>query len=473
MKDAAHSAQPAKIDKIEQELEASQHEHEPLLPQSNRIVVYGTGGNGALELVGHLQGILEHNDIEGRIDWTRDVALIETAFFHNRSPDEAPDDSEPTDPSMQHSSLDAPQTARGSLSQHVDDHSQLSTSTADLAAPEANQSETDPFSHTRPRGVLIFEDMRQYYNGMGMTVSGHTDVIVDLCQQNEVPYALVSRNDSGDDETKQAITALFALDQAPTVHEQLEPRPIKRDAASMVVEKSLREHAIRERVLADFDGEAPDAIFPLSGSIIQRKDGRYESVGSSDLSEHGLVTIGRARVIAGAEIAKLFPESAIVANSYNRFNPDEPTMASVVQDELRRRGIPEEQIILEEESFSTITQYVEMVKLAVEKKWTKLTILINEYYTPRATALFEHLDTIVQDDEFQRTLQEFKDMGAEVAFIESDEILGMMSERFTRHLDAVKQTPAYQETVAKEAQGLKDLLAGKYKFSPIPEKPRH
>ena len=242
---------------------------------------------------------------------------------------------------------------------------------------------------------------------------------------------------------------------------------------ALTTERALKEHTIRERVLADFDGEAPDAIFPLSGSIIQRKDGRYESVGSSDLSEHGLVTIGRARVIAGAEIAKLFPESAIVANSYNRFNPDEPTMALVVQGELRRRGVPEEQIILEEESFSTITQYVEMVKLAVEKKWTKLTILINEYYTPRATALFEHLDTIVQDDEFQRTLQEFKDMGAEVAFIESDEILGMMSERFTRHLDAVKQTPAYQETVAKEAQGLKDLLAGKYKFSPIPEKPRH
>ena len=223
---------------------------------------------------------------------------------------------------------------------------------------------------------------------------------------------------------------------------------------ALTTERALKEHTIRERVLADFDGEAPDAIFPLSGSIIQRKDGRYESVGSSDLSEHGLVTIGRARVIAGAEIAKLFPESAIVANSYNGFNPDEPTMASVVQDELRRRGVPEEQIILEEESFSTITQYVEMVKLAVEKKWTKLTILINEYYTPRATALFEHLDTIVQDDEFQRTLQEFKDMGAEVAFIESDEILGMMSERFTRHLDAVKQTPAYQETVAKEAQGV-------------------
>lgn len=87
-----------------------------------------------------------------------------------------------------------------------------------------------------------------------------------------------------------------------------------------------KDSAIREVVTRELGGLAPDAIFPLSGGIVKRRDGRWESTSGSDKSEHGLTTIGRVRTIAGAEIANLFPEVPVVANSYNRFNSTEPTM---------------------------------------------------------------------------------------------------------------------------------------------------
>lgn len=230
---------------------------------------------------------------------------------------------------------------------------------------------------------------------------------------------------------------------------------------------------IRELVTDSLDGASPDAIFPLSGGIAQRKNGNWRTLSGTDGNEHGLITISRARVIAGAKIAQLFPEATVVANSFNRFNPDEPTMASVAKQELLQRSIPEEQIMLEEQSFSTITQYTEMVKLAIENNWKNIAVIINEYYEPRAAALYDHLDSIVEDDDFQDTLTEFKENNGKVSFIVCDEVMGHMNPHYTEYLNRVKQTEAYENTVESEARGLKDLLDGKYRVVLSPEKPRN
>ncbi|HEY0965728.1 MAG TPA: YdcF family protein [Candidatus Saccharimonadales bacterium] len=231
--------------------------------------------------------------------------------------------------------------------------------------------------------------------------------------------------------------------------------------------------AIRELVTQDFNGLPPEVIFPLSGSIIQRRDGRWDTLSGSDVSEHGITTVGKVRTIAGAKIAHLFPDLPVVANSYNRFDPDEPTMASVHRDELIRKGVNPERIILEEESFSTITQYVEMIKMAVERGWTRVSVIINGYYEPRATALYEHLDSIVENAEFQQTLQQFKRMNGEVSFVVGDDIMKLMNKHYEAYFDELERTPAYQKTVTMEKKGLEDLLAGKYRVVLEPERPRY
>lgn len=229
---------------------------------------------------------------------------------------------------------------------------------------------------------------------------------------------------------------------------------------------------IREFVVADFNGESPDALFPLSGSITQRESGKWTTLNGSDVSEHGLVTVGRARVVAVTEVAHVFPEVPIVTNSFNRFDPTQPTMASVVKDELVQRKIDSNRIILEEDSFSTITQFTEMIKMAVQEKWNKVTVLTNEYNLPRSTLMYENLSSIVDDAEFQEVFRQFKEKGGIVSIIDADTIMRIMSDHFATYLDQVSQTEPYQETVRREKQGLEDLKKGEYKVTLSPEKPR-
>ena len=78
-----------------------------------------------------------------------------------------------------------------------------------------------------------------------------------------------------------------------------------------------KEDSIRELVTRDFNGLPPEVIFPLSGSIIKRHgriEGReWDTLSGSDLSEHGLTTVGKVRTIAGAEIARLFPDALVLS----------------------------------------------------------------------------------------------------------------------------------------------------------------
>lgn len=231
--------------------------------------------------------------------------------------------------------------------------------------------------------------------------------------------------------------------------------------------------AIRAAVTAGFDGEIPDVIFAHSGGMYYDENRGYHRTSSySQLTEHGQATGGRLRVIATASIAEAIPEATIVTNSFNRFDPEEPTMASVVRGELVKRGVKPERIEPEEQSFSTVTQMVEMVKMAVDKDWTKVVAMTNEFHFPRMTAMFDRLDTIIDDSDFQQTLSQFKQRGIQVRFIPAERILRMVSPHFAHYIDEVSKSEPYAKTVAMEAQGLEDLLAGKYRVVLNPEKPR-
>lgn len=214
----------------------------------------------------------------------------------------------------------------------------------------------------------------------------------------------------------------------------------------------------------------PDAIIVLSAGVREQlykgePTGNWESVAWGQAGDLGLHTGARTRVIAGAKIAEVFPDVPVVANSYNRNNADEPTMASVTKSELIKRGVDQDRIILEEDSFSTITQYIELLRLAKQAEWKNVVVTINEYYEPRATALFQHLPEIVNDTEVSQLWHEFKDKGGVVAFISSEPIMRAMSPHYTKYLEEVYGTEKYHEMVAKEAQGLRAIQEGQYKYS--------
>ena len=230
---------------------------------------------------------------------------------------------------------------------------------------------------------------------------------------------------------------------------------------------------IRSAVTEVFGGEVPDVVFAHSGGMyFNERRGTHQTTSYSQLTEHGLATGGRLRVIATAAIADAIPEVGIVTNSFNRFDPEEPTMASIVEGELTHRGVNPERIQREESSFSTITQLVEMVRLAVENKWERIAAMTNEFHFPRMIEMFERLDSIIDDDAFQQTLREFKQQGTQVGFITAESILRLVDSKYGNYIDQVARSPQYAHTVAAEAKGLEDLRAGRYRVVLTPEKPR-
>lgn len=238
---------------------------------------------------------------------------------------------------------------------------------------------------------------------------------------------------------------------------------------------------IREEVIGGPDAPVPDAVFSFSGGITYDKaHNRHRTLAYSDLSEHGLVTGSRSRVIATAYIAKAVPGIPIVTNSFNRFDPDEPTMASVIAGELTKpvRGVDPSRIVREEKSFSTVTQLIEMINLTNEHNWQRVAVVGNWWHFPRMTRMYENIDTIVryedpaQQEAFTKAVAEFRERGVEVRFIPCENILRTADSKYGAYLDAAEATEPFQKTLAAEERGVADLEAGKYRVVLKPEKPR-
>ncbi len=212
------------------------------------------------------------------------------------------------------------------------------------------------------------------------------------------------------------------------------------------------------------NGAVPDAIFVLSGGVeLHPKRGyRSPSYGGADFT--GLITGGRARVIAGAEISKSFPEITMVTTS--RGQEDRPTDAEIMAQELEDRGVDSGNVELEEESTSTLTELIQMIKIAEEKEWSKVAVLTNGYHVPRVKVMYDKLESIegLCDDAEVSSIRRFKEGGAEVSFVSAEDIMVNISPHYKNLIDKVEQSEGYKERLELEREGVEDLLAGRYKL---------
>jgi uncharacterized SAM-binding protein YcdF (DUF218 family) len=213
------------------------------------------------------------------------------------------------------------------------------------------------------------------------------------------------------------------------------------------------------------DGATPDVVFSMSGGIAEKpnKKGVYGSTAFTQKTDTGHVTGSKPRIIATTEIANVYPEIPIVATS--KVFDDEPTHASVIAEELISRGVDSNRIVYEEKSISTLTEVIEMVKLAVEKNWQHLAVITNSYHIPRMREMYQRLPEIVDDQLVQEAYRYFQEKGGEVSFIAAEDVMRVMSKRFENYLDRVAELPEYQRTVASEAKGLEDIRAGRYRVN--------
>jgi DUF218 domain len=213
----------------------------------------------------------------------------------------------------------------------------------------------------------------------------------------------------------------------------------------------------------------PDAIFVLSAGIIPietpRGDAQYKTTAYSDVDHKGFLGGGKARIIAAAEASSFFPEAPLVTDSYSaQKSGEEPTHAEVMAEELQHYGVPKERIIKEERSVDTITELVEMIKLAALHKWHNIAVVSNAYHIPRIQEMYRQLDTLASKDDtdFGAAMKEVAQNPIEISFVSAEDILPIRSEHYVKLIEEMENTSAFKNRVAAEEQGLKQLREGTY-----------
>ena len=159
------------------------------------------------------------------------------------------------------------------------------------------------------------------------------------------------------------------------------------------------------------------AIFILSASEREINIGdtkKYRPDAYSNLDNKGSIGGGHARVIATAELGKYFPDVKLVTTSAPE-KTDE-SLARIYAKELESLEIPEEQIILEEKSTDTLTELIEMIKIARNNAWESVAVLTSEQHIERASEMLNHLkkgDRVVTSSGFYAVIVGIGDASVE------------------------------------------------------------
>lgn len=199
----------------------------------------------------------------------------------------------------------------------------------------------------------------------------------------------------------------------------------------------------------------PDAIIVLSGGSVPLGNGRegpagFRSTTYEERDAFGTLG-GRARVEAAAVLATRFPDAVIVATC-KRGN-EAITHAQIIAHELTELGVSRERILLEERSETTREQVKEALALAAERGWALIVFVSNEYHLPRVRAFSERMHP-----------------APSIEYISAESVLSEHDPEFASRFAMVKQTPAYQERLTAEKNGLEAIERGTYESAPPQDK---
>ena len=160
------------------------------------------------------------------------------------------------------------------------------------------------------------------------------------------------------------------------------------------------------------------------------------------------------RVLAAVFLFERDPDMYVVAvggkGQYAQ-TPGAPTVASVLTDELRAAGIPQEQIVLEERSGNTYQQLLALAQLA-EQSDTTIQIISNNWHLPRIQAMLAHAPALQKS-----TLRDAQLVSAEDVVIQFDA-------GWKEKIEQVLRSPAMAKRLAIERQGVEQIKAGTYSF---------
>jgi uncharacterized SAM-binding protein YcdF (DUF218 family) len=223
----------------------------------------------------------------------------------------------------------------------------------------------------------------------------------------------------------------------------------------------------------------PEALFILGHDVVKNKNtGEFKSGSYGHTDPIGRIGGAKARSIAATELHRHFPRATLVANSWSTYTGEYVSHARITADELKVRGVAASDIIVQENSYSTFTELLELVRLVVDNDWHHVVAIANEFQIPRAQAMLERIGDLhdpkgeSRKPEVREHIEKFLQTPARITFVSAEDILSKKDARFKKIIDAAKQLPEWRATIQRDLESAQKVRDGEYwKDSPDWEKP--
>lgn len=203
-----------------------------------------------------------------------------------------------------------------------------------------------------------------------------------------------------------------------------------------------------------------DVVVVLGGNIRQGSDGRWKTTSYKEGKEKSIGA--HARTLAAAELYKLGEAKTFILSTGKTTTlpgtniPDQntPTEASVMKNEMIRYGIPEENIILEEVSTTTLTNAQEVAKiLRAHSEFKKVGIMTSFWHLERSMVMFE--------------AQRLDLDGKMLIPLDADQIIADKSARHAKIVGEMANSETIDQRINAEVNGIKLFKEGKYESKPL------
>lgn len=194
------------------------------------------------------------------------------------------------------------------------------------------------------------------------------------------------------------------------------------------------------------------AIFILGGGL--KKDGSvWRTTRLNEDGDHYGPTADCLRVLAGALLFKAGKVQTLIASGGKgqyKDNPEVPTLASVIKNELISMGVPVEAVEEENESENTYQQLKAAKNITEKLVFTSVGIISNFWHIPRIKALIDHASD----------LKNFN-----IKLISAETVITEIGDpNLATSIKRAYDSSLFNKRIELEAKGIQDIQEGKYKF---------
>lgn len=217
----------------------------------------------------------------------------------------------------------------------------------------------------------------------------------------------------------------------------------------------------------------PDAFFILAGAMkYDDAKGEYITASFDTCDENSVLAIGiplpsggRDRVLAASEMHGVFPDAYLVGMSKTR-DESKPTYASIMQKELLEKGVDRRRILLQDASVDTVTELKEAARLAIERGWNNIALVVSKWQVPRAEALLNHIEDFADGGEeilFASFTNAMRNGSLRVQLLDTTTVLSTVNDTYKHFFEeTLARDPGMQARLRAEIDSLRQIAGGTY-----------